>query len=185
MSVDRVVTKREMCEDLHETGSFTVLTHLPHLVASSVPDKAPFSYRIVKNEILKAKIVEDDNDLLLITKCAHDSKFDILTIQRPALAIIKEIMFFVSKAIKKLKNDDLFIEHLRLLKNREIDNTSLSIKVKKEMKKEAETLIWILGNEKIPRRTITNENIIGKSQSSDTYDLTISYSYINKEPEPR
>ncbi|CAF1178736.1 unnamed protein product, partial [Didymodactylos carnosus] len=150
---------------------------------------------IIKNEIIKEKIVEDKEGLLLITKCVY-GKFDESTIQLPALDIIREIMFFGPKAIEKLKNNDLLIDKLVSLSNEETDNASILIKTIKKMKKKAAALMWNIGNEqasilkrkekeKQQSRTTTDETIgelfLPEYQLSDTFDLIISYCYIDKQ----
>ncbi|CAF0948974.1 unnamed protein product [Rotaria sordida] len=72
---------------------------------------------IVQNDDVKEEIVNDDDGIPLLARCAYEKNLDIETIQIPALRIIDAVSFVNDSAVKQIKENDDLMDHVKDLSN--------------------------------------------------------------------
>ncbi|CAF2676114.1 unnamed protein product [Rotaria sp. Silwood2] len=59
------------------------------------------------------EIINDDDGIPLLARCAYEKNLDIETIQRPALRIIDAVSFRKDSAVKQIKENDPLMNHVK------------------------------------------------------------------------
>ncbi|CAF1460849.1 unnamed protein product, partial [Rotaria sordida] len=70
---------------------------------------------IVQNDEIKEEIVNDDEGIPLIARCAYDRNFDFDTIRRPAWNILDHLLFVGDDAIEKTYEIDYLMDDIHML----------------------------------------------------------------------
>ncbi|UJR08402.1 hypothetical protein I4U23_012672 [Adineta vaga] len=146
-----------------------VLVHMEFLTKSiGDPHKAERFYSLleslknfVQHDQVKTELIKQHAVSLLI-KCVVDIRFDSIKVQQIALEILLALSFD-NNACLVLKQDDHFIDHIRLLTNKTNFNQLC-------LQRAAEGLLWKLEKEEEAITKVTKSN-------SYQYDIMISYSH--------
>ncbi|CAF3728572.1 unnamed protein product [Rotaria sp. Silwood1] len=68
---------------------------------------------IVQNDEVKDEIINDDDGIPLLARCAYEPNLDVETIQCPALRIIDAVSFGQDAALQQIKEIDSLMEHVK------------------------------------------------------------------------
>ncbi|CAF1673290.1 unnamed protein product, partial [Didymodactylos carnosus] len=103
---------------------------------------------ISQNEQVKEQIVNDEQGIDLLAKCAYDQKFDEKKVQEPAIRIILTVSFVGVNAIEKIKEIEPLIERVLIATQ----------SIEPRVERSANGVMWNLGKE--------NEFITKKEEES-------------------
>ncbi|CAF3480761.1 unnamed protein product [Rotaria socialis] len=70
---------------------------------------------IIQSDVIKDEIINHDNGILLLARCAYEPNLDNETIQHPALRIIDAVSFGKDSVVKQIKENDALMNHIREL----------------------------------------------------------------------
>ncbi|CAF1601983.1 unnamed protein product [Rotaria magnacalcarata] len=70
---------------------------------------------IIQNDAIKDEIINHDNGMPLLARCAYEPNLDNETIQRPALRIIDAVSFGKDSVVKQITENDALMNHIREL----------------------------------------------------------------------
>ena len=119
------------------------------------------SLDFVQHDQVKSELVEQKG-LPLLIKCILDNRFDQKKVQIISLEILLSLSFN-DEAFSLLKNDSNFVNHIRILINRNCSG---------EIQRVGENLLWKLEKEQI---------LIQQNRLTNSCDIMISYSHKNQQ----
>lgn len=153
---------------------------------------------ITQNDQIKDEIINDDDSINLLARCAYEEKLDVETIQAPALRIIDAVSFSKNFNPNKLKENDTLMDHLKDLRDKndkyqDVVVNRLLWKVENEFKflskqKQQNAQKQIKSNEVFDEKKAVYQYVRGdhhfdlkNRKASEKFDLMISYCHDDKD----
>ncbi|CAF4929643.1 unnamed protein product [Rotaria sp. Silwood1] len=153
---------------------------------------------IVQNDEVKDEIINDDDGIPLLARCAYEPNLDVETIQCPALRIIDAVSFGQDAALQQIKEIDSLMEHVKdlcqkndkdqgIVANRilwKTEEESKFISKQEQLKKQIQREIKKKFDEKKAiYQYITGDHHfdLADHERSEKFDLMISYHQDDKD----
>ncbi|CAF3006126.1 unnamed protein product, partial [Rotaria sp. Silwood2] len=97
---------------------------------------------IVQNDEVKEEIVNDDQGIPLIARCAYDRNFDFDTIRRPAWNILDHLLFVGDNATEQIYEIDYLMDDIHILSSsNDTDLSSTTKRMQFKIEQEASCII--------------------------------------------